>query len=195
MNSRHLGTGVLMIAGAVACGGAPDVEDELSDETIVSHALAGSSDLARTFGAGTYAIGDLEVKFALGAIEHHNGSASGLFRHRTSYDGLIADFTGAVTCLAVDSANHRAWIGGVVVSNRSTDPDYAAEIFQPGHDVWFRVVDYDGAEPAVPDRTTFLGFEGGGGIITSAEYCEKRIWPDADARTWPVTKGQIVVRP
>jgi hypothetical protein len=45
------------------------------------------------------------------------------------------------------------------------------------------------------DRTTFMGFEGGGGIITSEEYCDLQIWPDENARTSPVTQGDIQVRP
>jgi hypothetical protein len=43
-----------------------------------------------------------------------------------------------------------------------------------------------------PDRSTFLGFEGV--IVTSEEYCQLQIWPDDNARTWPVNKGNIVLR-
>ena len=43
-----------------------------------------------------------------------------------------------------------------------------------------------------PDRSTFLGFEmPPPGIVTSEEYCQLQIWPDDDARTWPVEHGEI----
>jgi hypothetical protein len=102
------------------------------------------------------------------------------------------DVHGRVTCVAVDSENHRAWVGGVVTENRS-DPDLQEAIHQPGRDVWFRVVDYGSGNDAQPDRTSFLGFEGAAGLITSAEYCAARIWPEEDARTHPVTSGNIRV--
>jgi len=86
----------------------------------------------------------------------------------------------------VDPVNHRAWIGGVLT--QSNDPDPVALV---GKDAWFRVLDSSGNDV---DRSTFLGFEGGGGIITSAEYCEKQIWPDDNARTWPVEQGNIVIQ-
>jgi hypothetical protein len=105
------------------------------------------------------------------------------------------DFHGSVTCLAFDETNHRAWIGGVITENRSTDPAFLLDLHQPGHDVWFRVVDYgEGANAQQPDRTTFMGFENTPGIPTSAFYCALKPWPDDDARTWPVTHGNIQVR-
>jgi hypothetical protein len=61
--------------------------------------------------------------------------------------------------------------------------------------VWFRVVDYgEGGKASQPDRTTFLGFENNPDIKTSEQYCAVRIWPQDDARTWPVTAGNIQVR-
>ena len=80
-----------------------------------------------------------------------------------------------------------------MTENNSEHPDFTVDITQPGRDVWFRVLDT--GDSGEPDRLTFLGFEGGGGIITSAEYCEAAIWPDGDARTHPVTSGGITVTP
>jgi hypothetical protein len=78
----------------------------------------------------------------------------------------------------------------VIVSNDSTDPAFTTPIHQPGHDIWFRVLDNgEGHDPA--DRTTFVGFEG---VIPSSEsYCQQRIWPEGDARTWPVTEGNLSI--
>ena len=70
---------------------------------------------------------------------------------------------------------------------------YSTERTQPGRDVWFRVLD-SGEGQSEPDRTTFLGFEGDADIITSQEYCDLAIWPDDNARTSPVTEGNIQVR-
>ena len=88
----------------------------------------------------------------------------------------------------------------MITQNLSTQPDFRDdEINQVGRDIWFRVVDYgEGANAAEPDRTTFVGFEGGGGIITSQEYCDAQIWPGPpgeveDARTNAVVAGNIQV--
>jgi hypothetical protein len=145
-------------------------------------------------GGGHYDISGLIVQFAFSAVQQPNGAAAGQFHIMADEgEGLTVDVAGAVTCLAVDPVNHRAWIGAVVTRNTSTDPDLQTEIHQPGRDVWFRVLD-DGEGAGAVDRTTFTGFEGAAGIITSAEYCAARLWPASNARTWPVT-GNISVRP
>jgi hypothetical protein len=82
----------------------------------------------------------------------------------------------------------------VITPNRSKNPAAQAAIHQPGRDVWFRVVD-NGQVLLAADRTTVLGFEGGGGIATSEEYCELRIWAPGDANTWAAVRGNINVRP
>lgn len=122
----------------------------------------------------------------------------GHFRHTLVFQGLLIDFIGEVTCLAVDPANGRAWIGGVVTKNNSDHTAFTTEIHEPGKDVWFRVLD-TGKDSEDADRTTFLGFEGAAGIITSAEYCEKRIWPgppddEENARTNPLAEGKIKIK-
>jgi hypothetical protein len=177
---------VLAVASCVAAPAAP--EDIASDET----ELGGGPHAS---GGGQYDLNGLAVQFSFSATQRPQGSATGHFQVSASYDGLTADFHAKVTCLSVDEVNHRAWIGGVVTKNKSTDPDYAAAIYQPGKDVWFRVVDYGSGNAGAPDRSTFLGFEGAAGFITSAAYCAGRPWPDADARTWPVTSGNLTVRP
>lgn len=143
---------------------------------------------AAATGGGHYLIADsLEVQFGFAAIQHADGGFTGVFHHTTD-DGLgSVDFDARVTCLAVDEELGRAWIGGVIVANRSTSPDFQFEIHQPGHDIWFRVL--DGGQES---RTTFVGFEGA--IPSSAAYCESRPWPADNARTWPVTKGTVTVQ-
>ena len=174
---------------AASCVAAPAEPDDLA--TAALEACSGP----HANGSGQYDLNGLAVDFSFNAVQKSNGSANGQFHVHASYDGLEADFRAKVTCLSVDEVNHRAWIGGVVTKNKSTDPDYAAPIYQPGKDVWFRVVDYSSGSPDVADRSTFLGFEGAAGFLTSAAYCAGRPWPDADARTWPVTSGKITVKP
>ena len=152
-----------------------------------------ADDFDTAFGGGEYLFGgSIEIDFAFHATQKADGRALGNFRQSLVFQGQAVEFHGEVTCLAVDSVTGRAWIGGVVRHNMSEHPSFTGDIHQPGRDVWFRVLDSDGT--GEPDRSTFLGFEGGGGIITSEEYCEAQIWPDDNARTHPVTKGQIKVR-
>jgi len=126
------------------------------------------------------------VTFSFSAVRHADGSASGRFQ-QNQFD-LGFSYKGDVTCFAVDPASHRAWIGGVLT--QSNDPDPIAEV---GDDAWFRVLDLGNSNTG-PDRSTFLGFEGAAGIITSEEYCAAKLWPDNNARTWPVEQGNIVIQ-
>lgn len=153
-----------------------------------------ADELETAFGGGEYLLGgSLEIDFAFNAKQMRDGRALGTFRQSLLFQDLPVEFHGDVTCMVVDPFNGRAWVGGVVRHNMSEHPSFTTDIHQPGRDVWFRVLD-TGQASGEPDRTTFLGFEGGGDIITSEEYCEKQIWPDGNERTHPVTNGQIKVR-
>lgn len=150
-------------------------------------------------GVGHYDILGLDVAFSVAAERRHDQKADdkarGEFRiYADEGDGLIIDFEARVTCLAVDAVNHRAWIGGVVTANRSTDPDVMTDIHEKNDDIWFRVLDAGSGEGVV-DRSTFIGFKGAAGFDTSPQYCAGRPWPDDNARTWPVVQGGITVRP
>jgi hypothetical protein len=139
-------------------------------------------------GGGEYAIPaptNLEAQFGFLALTSADGEAFGTFRHRGVFQGQTFDFTGRVTCLSTDPVNNRAWIGGVITKNRSTHPALTTPIHQVGRDIWFRVVDYGSIHSAVPDRTTFVGFESPT-IPSSAFYCETMPWPPNDERTWEV---------
>ncbi len=146
-------------------------------------------------GGGIYdLVGVFPINFHFSAVVTPSGQVNGSFRQIADVGTDHVDISGRVTCLAVDAANGRAWIGAVVTENNSNPESGLQEAnHQPGRDVWFRVLD-TGPGSSDPDRTTFLGFEGGGGIITSAEYCEAQIWPDGNARTHPVSSGGIKVK-
>jgi hypothetical protein len=161
----------------------------LADQTVAGDGTASAK------GHGEYALdGTSGVQFSFNAERHQDGTADGQFRQETSDDAGTIDIQGTVTCLSVDPIFGRAWIGGVVKRNASTDPSYALDpTTQPGQDVWFRVVDLDPATVAGADRSTFLGFAGSAGFLTSAAYCAGRPWPADNARTHAVTKGDIEV--
>lgn len=148
-------------------------------------------DLGSAHGSGSYSINGLIVDYSFNAVIEANGKGDGEFRvFADEGGGLTVDFTAKVTCLAVDPVNRRAWIGGRVNANASTDPDLRTKIHRPGYDIWFRVLD-----AATGDRSTFVGFEGAAGFITSQDYCAGQPWPADNARTWPVVTGGLTITP
>lgn len=146
-----------------------------------------------TFGEGTTELptGFGLADFSFHANAHADGSATGTFRMFRLRNGLTSDFEGEVTCATVDPVNHRAWIGGVVTVNNSTDPNQQLAVHQPGMDVWFRVVD-NGKDSGTPDRSTVLGFVGA--IPSSAAYCAQQAWAAGDANTFPLVSGDLKVK-
>ncbi len=177
------------LLGALALGcseptaPAPGSGLEATDDAMADH--RGVQDLVT--GGGQFVHPDFgTVTFAYVAVRHRNGRVSGRFLQYQPFFGFI--YAGDVTCFAVDQVNHRAWVGGVLT--HSNDPDPVTEV---GDDAWFRVLD-TGKRSAEVDRSTFLGFEQPPpGIVTSEDYCQLRIWPDGNARTWPVERGNIVI--
>jgi len=151
-------------------------------------------------GKGTYLLsGFVEIDFRFLGIQQPNGRAFGKFSQSLIFQEQLIDFTAKITCLAFDRENGRVWFGGVVLYNNSEHPGFTGDIHQPGKDVWFRALD-TGKHSEEADRTTFLGFEGAGGIITSQEYCDAQIWPgppddEENARTHPVIEGYIHTLP
>ncbi|CAN5300698.1 hypothetical protein BH24PSE2_BH24PSE2_23480 [soil metagenome] len=150
---------------------------------------------ASATGGGHVLIGGaLDVKFSFSANQKLDGSANGRFRHSVELQGQLIEFHGEVTCVSVDAEEGRAWIGGVITRNNSEHADFTTERTQPGMDIWFRVLDSGEGGNSEADRSTFVGFEGDAGIITSLEYCAAQPWPDNNERTSPVVQGNIQVR-
>ena len=186
----------MLLAALGACDGA--TPDRLVDPSGPALAAAGGDQHAAS-GGGWVDLTSANAGFmhtAFSATQHRNGKVTGTFRQVREAGGFVIDFQGEVTCVAVDPVNRRAWIGGIVKRNDSTHPAFLTPIHEVGDDVWFRVVDYgEGANAAQPDRSTVLGFAGAAGIPTTPAYCEAKPWPDDDARTFPLTSGNIQVRP
>lgn len=188
--------GIMSLVGILAACGrstAPTAPDGAAGSTAIRppEAIAQMAS-----GGGRYLLNNtIDAQFAFSANQHGNERASGQFHQALEFQGQHVEFHGRVTCLAVDAANGRAWIGGVITQNRSVHPQFLAARNEPGRDIWFRVLDAGQGNEAAPDRTTFVGFEEDAGFATSAAYCEGRPWPEGDARTWAVTSGNIQVRP
>lgn len=176
----------LLGAAALGCTGPAATELVEGGPASSRPGLAAGGVLEKVTGGGQFfhpVFGTVTVAFT--ATRHSDGSVSGNFQQHQFDVGF--SYKGDITCFAVDPVNHRAWIGGVLTW--SDDP---TDITEVGDDAWFRVLD-TGNQGANPDRSTFLGFEGGGGIITSEEYCELQIWPADNARTWPLENGNIKI--
>jgi hypothetical protein len=153
-----------------------------ADPRLQRTALADDNEAPSVTGAGQYDVNGLIVTFE---IDRHEFSI-----YADEGGGLTVSFDAKVTCLSIDPVNHHAWIGGEIKENNSTDPDLQGAIQQKGRDIWFRVLD----DPA-GDRSTFVGFAGSAGFMTSADYCAGQPWPAGNARTWPVVSGDITIRP
>lgn len=132
--------------------------------------------------------------FGFSAVGRDYSGASGQLHFQLEFQGQHVEFQGVVTCVSVDRTEGRAWIGGVVTQNRSEHPSYTTERTQPGRDIWFRILDNGTGGDSAPDRTTFVGFEGDRGIITSEEYCQVQPWVDGNAGTWAVIEGDVTLR-
>ncbi len=180
--AKWVGTGVLATIG-LACG--PTAPELSRSEPVIAPAMAGGGVTEKVTGGGQFVHPVFgTVTFAFEAIRHADGRVTGRFLQNQHDLGFV--YKGDVTCFAVDQVNRRAWVGGVLT--HSNDPDPVTDV---GDDAWFRVLDL--GHGSVPDRSTFLGFEQAPpGIVTSEEYCEIKIWPDDNARTWPVS-GSIKI--
>lgn len=180
-----------LLLAVAACDGDPDPTAVAYPQPL----FAAGGVLGFTSGGGHFDAG-VDVQFAFTALQTDaDGTGAGNARHSAVLGGLLIEFHTRVTCVTFDAANNRAWIAGVITRNASEHPSFTGAIHQVGRDIWFRVVDYgEGRVAPQPDRSTFVGFEGSAGIITSAEYCAARLWPDNDERTSPVTAGNLQVQ-
>lgn len=175
-----------------ACSDATDPTSALKSAS--ADAVSGK---ANGSGAYTQALpaslggGSTTFTFTMNTIVDDAGVARGSFRHHGLIQGQVVDFKGVVTCASADAGVGRAWIGGVVTVNNSTHPSFTGAIHQVGKDAWFRVADVGNGGSGDADRSSFVGFEGGGGIITSAQYCAARIWPN---EANPLVDGNVMVK-
>jgi hypothetical protein len=189
LTAKRAGPGVLALI-ALACGPtAPETSRmdasrlEAKSGEFAEKVTGGGQFVHPTFGT---------VSFSFVARRHADGRVTGRFMQDQHDLGLV--YKGVVTCFAVDPVNHRAWIGGVLTESNDTDPENP--FARVDDDAWFRVLDL-GKGKVEPDRSTFLGFNQVGAVPpfdTSENYCAGRPWPEGNARTWPVVRGDIKIR-
>ena len=191
MRIRHVCAAVAALA--LGCDATTTTTEPLDATHARFMASGGVVGIAAGGGKAQLPPGFSLLSLSFNAVGRADGSATGEFRQRYESSGGTVEFTGRVTCVSFDPANGRAWIGGVVTSNTSTNPAVLTPIHEVGDDVWFRFVDNGEGEGAAADRTTVLGFEGAAGVITSAEYCERQLWAANDANTWAVIDGNLQV--
>src|SRR5688572_17967324 len=127
--SRRLSAVVTVLASIAILAGTVSAADGVS--------------AAATGGGHFLFSGFLDVQFGFSAVAKADGSAQGSFHQSYTLEGSTTSYWGTVTCLSVDTVNHRAWIGGVVTKVESDDVGARLD----GEDVWFRVVDYDDDDP------------------------------------------------
>ena len=179
----------LAIAALIACQPDPPTSPNLQAS------LAATPPAATVTGGGQFNVsitgGDVGT-FGFSGVGDAL-AATGQLYFQLEFQGQHVEFHGEVTCVSVDRAQGRAWIGGVVTQNRSEHPSYTTARTQPGHDIWFRILDNGQGADAPPDRTTFVGFEGDRDIPTSAEYCRRQLWVAGNAGTWAV-EGNVTLR-
>jgi len=171
--------------------------DDAAEPLAPDYARAGAGVQASTTGGGVFSVGSaLDVQFSMSAVQlDADGAATGGAHHSVDFQGELVEFHTEVTCATFDEDTGRAWIGGVITQNNSTHPFWTTDNNEVGDAIWWRVVDYgEGGNALQADRSTFVGFAGNAGLITSEEYCEAQIWPEGDARTSPLTSGNIQVR-
>lgn len=157
-------------------------------------ALSSSEGAAAIAGGGILDLPGLPITFHFDVAQTgEDDVAEGRFRYYVTFEGELVDFSGEATCMTVDADNRRAWVGGVILTNNSTHPFWMQDINDVGRDIWFRIQDAGDGRTSV-DRSTFVGFEGNRGIITSQEYCDAMLWPADDEGTIPLMRGSIVLR-
>lgn len=180
-----------------ACDTSQPAEPDIAPSLTVGQQVVGHVN-----GEGSINVG-VPMLFNMTALLRADGSAGGEAYHFASLGATFIEFRTRVTCVSFDPVNNRAWIGGVITENTSTDPVRMQPRNEVGRDIWWRVVDYGDGLSGTVDRSTFLGFTGDAGFQTSADYCAGQPWPGpndtppqpVDARTGPLLSGNISVKP
>jgi hypothetical protein len=192
MSKFSLSTLAALVAVA-ACETSQPAEPDVVPAFDVGQRVVGHAN-----GEGVVDVG-VPMDFSMTALLRADGTASGEGYHHALLGEFVIEFRTRVTCVSIDPVNHRAWIGGVITENNSTDPLRTQPRNEVGRDIWWRVVDYGNGASGTPDRSTFVGFTGDAGIQTSAEYCAVKPWPGpptdpVDARTRALLSGNISVQ-
>ena len=137
-----------------------------------------------TFGRGI-AKGPDDMTFMLNATLYKDESVGGKFSYSASGDAGTLDIEAEITCASLDNEAGRAWVGGKVTRNGSTDPRFAGAT-----EVWMRALDRNSQriQPLVSGPLLAAGK-----IKTASDYCNKKPWSDEDL--YVVDPGALAVFP
>lgn len=133
--------------------------------------------VAMTFGRGIAQAPD-PLTFSFNISVYEDDSVEGTFTYSTSGNGV--DIDAEVLCATLDHKSGRAWIGGTITRNDSTDPRYSSA---PGDEVWMRVLDRNLQKmPPMISEPLFRTAN----VRGARNYCQRRPWSD---------EGLFVVQP
>jgi hypothetical protein len=121
--------------------------------------VKGTADHLRTVGEVTAL-----TLFHFDGERRADGTTSGSYFYNFQAAGFSVE--GPVTCIS--TAGNQAWVGGVVGSIESPDPEDQALV---GVDMWWRSIDNGQGDQAALDITTGLGFAFPGSTITAESWC------------------------
>ena len=138
------------------------------------------------FGRGI-AKGPADMTFKFNATTYADESVDGEFSYSASADAGTLDIEAEITCVSLDNEAGRAWIGGKITRNGSTDPRFAGG---PGAQVWMRALDRNAQkiQPLVSGPLMAAGK-----IKTAGDYCDNKPW--SDEGLYLVDPGALAVFP
>lgn len=142
---------------------------------------------ALSFGRGIAANDVMKFNFRFSVTVLETGAIEGWFEHSADLAAGTVDIEADVTCAVLDSPRQRAWIGGKVKRNGSTNPLYASAV---GADVWFHAV---GPVAETDPGAVGLPVMHDKKIASAAEFCKRKPWDKAALLT--VQDGALGIFP
>lgn len=126
---------------------------------------------AMTFGRGIARAEGSEVSFQYSVSVYIDDRVEGTFVYAAETPSGTIDLAGEVSCTTLDHELGRAWIGGALTRNDSTDPRYTAA---PGSEAMFRVLDRNREQ--MQPLITLPRLAGRGGNAT--RFCNAAEWDE-----------------
>lgn len=138
------------------------------------------------FGRGI-AKGPADMTVMFNANAYKDESVDGTFSYSASAEAGTIDIEAEIICVSLDNEAGRAWIGGRITRNDSTDPRFAGE---PGNEAWMRAADRnaDKKQPLVSGPLT-----AGDKIENASDYCNEKPW--SEEGLYLVDPGALAIFP
>ncbi len=195
-------TGVLCLAGCAAApngeqaepeakaAAAPAPSREVPDSRRIPPQPAAAEPEKKvagmTFGRGI-AKGPADMTFKFNVTVYEDASVDGTFSYSANSAAGTLDIEADVVCATLDNDAGRAWVGGKVTRNGSTDPQFSG---QPGTEIWMRALDRNAQQmqPLVSGPLMAAGT-----IKNASDYCSKKPW--SDEALYAVEPGALAIFP